>query len=175
MVTVADKCDALRVHVLAREQQIKPATHIDHRLHHVSNLLLVQRFVVCHVTRTRDWPIGQKRHHVHLRQRNRFIEKLFTIAHRRVLPIPMAPNHSRERPFSFRHDEISGHDTTFRTGISDVVDNRVLPLLRADLLHFDRCLLIVIKMTKHLGILREHATCPSENDPDPQNQLRNDK
>src|SRR5437762_14164516 len=103
----------------------------------------------------RNWPIDQQRNHTSRRQRNRFIQKLSPISHGRVLPIPVAPNHRRERTSAFRHYEICGHDAAFWTVVSDVIDGCTCTPLHADPLDSKRRFLIVIKVTKEIGTLSE--------------------
>src|SRR5436190_18152353 len=87
----------------------------------------------------------------------------------------MSPNHRRKWTFAFWHHQIGGDDTTLRARIRDVVDSRVLAILDANLLHFDRRLSIVLKVTHHLGVLRDRVSCPERSNPDESDQLRNGK
>src|SRR5260370_28069879 len=101
----------------------------------------------------RNWTVRQQRNDACLRHRNRFIEKLFAIAHRRVLPIPVTPDDRGEWPAAFWHDEICRHDAAFRTIVSNVVNSRICSWLHTDLFNSERRLSIVIEMANQIGIL----------------------
>ena len=77
MVTMPNECEPLRIHIPASKQQVSAAPQIDDCLHHIGDLLLVQRFIICHVTRPRDWSVRQERDHVCACQGDRFIKKFF--------------------------------------------------------------------------------------------------
>src|SRR6185295_4490189 len=60
IVTVADVCDALRVYILARGQQIHAATHVHNLLNEIIGLLIVERLAILDVTRPRDRSVGEQ-------------------------------------------------------------------------------------------------------------------
>src|SRR6266851_1298943 len=94
----------------------------------------------------RNWPVRQQRYDASLSQHHRFIKKLSAIAHRRVVPIPVSPDHGRERASAFRHDQVRGHDAAFRTAVSDVVNVSVFAMSDANLLYAERRFLIIVKV-----------------------------
>src|SRR2546426_1385365 len=119
---------------MTSEQQIDPSSHVDHFLKKVQSDALIQGIFTLNMSRPRDRAVWKEGNYSRWREGDRFIKKLFAIAHRRVLPVPVSPDDGRERTLAFRHDEIRGHDTAFRTVVCDVINSCVRAPLNADLL-----------------------------------------
>src|SRR2546422_2807287 len=99
--------------------------------------------------------VGQQRNQSTLCERHSFIEELFTVTERGILPAPVSPDYGRERASAFWHDKIRRDDAAFRTIIGDVIDSRVRSLLNTDLFDSERSFLIVIKVADEIAILAE--------------------
>src|SRR3989442_6123207 len=118
---------------MTSEQQIDPSSHVDHFLKKVQSDALIQGIFTLNMSRPRDRAVWKEGNYSRWREGDRFVKKLFAIAHRRVLPVPVSPDDCGEWTLAFRHDEIRGHDTAFRTRVSNVVNGGVLAMLDADL------------------------------------------
>src|SRR2546425_9130856 len=105
------------------------------------------------MARPRDRAVWKEGNYSRWRDGDRFIKKLFAIAHRRVLPVPVSPDDCGERASAFRHHEVGRNDAAFRAVVSDVGNRRAFTVLDADLFYAQRRFLIVFEMANEVWIL----------------------
>src|SRR5439155_17875380 len=123
-------------------------------LNQVCDLLLVQRRFVFYVPRARNWTIGEQRNDAGVRQRDRFLQKFFTIPKFGVLPIPVPPDDRGKRSLAVGKNKISRHASAFRAGIGDVMNSNATTLLNASFSDLKRRLAVVVKTMSEVSILR---------------------
>jgi hypothetical protein len=109
--------------------EIGAAAHVHDLLDEVFELLRVERRAVGDVARPRHGPVRQKRDDAGAREHDRLVEELAPALHRRVLPVPVAPEDRGERTLAVRHDEVRGDAPALRARVRQVPDHDVSPLL----------------------------------------------
>src|SRR6266550_1331106 len=153
VVTMTNICQPLWIDIVACEQQIGSAPHIHNLLNQVCDLLLVQRRFVFYVPRARNWTIGEQRNDAGVRQRDRFLQKFFTIPKFGVLPVPVPPNDRGKRSLAVGKNKISRHASAFRAGIGDVMNSNATTLLNASFSDLKRRLAVVVKTMNDVSVL----------------------
>src|SRR5439155_13642059 len=153
VVTVTDISEPLLIDVLTGKQQIGSSAHVYNLLNQVCHLLLVQRCLVFHVARARNWTIREQRHHASVPQRDGFSQEFFAIPKFGVLPIPMPPDDRGKRSLAAGNNKISRHASAFRAGIGNVMHSNATLLFKASFSDVERRVPVIIETMNDVSVL----------------------